>query len=798
LSHERLAAALSLAGRCIAAAIFLGMLRGGAFADELYGKIDPSLLQNGWTGDVEVIVMLRQQADLRGARFLSTKDEKGAFVLDALRSTAELSQSSVLAVLEARRAPHRAFWVANAVWVRGNRSLVEELAARGDVLHVHANPSVRFEGPVGPAVAAPSAPAAIESGVSQIHAPDVWALGFTGQGVVAGGADTGYQWDHPALKPHYRGWLGSSADHNYSWHDAIHSSSGICGANASAPCDDNGHGTHTMGTLVGDDGSGNQIGVAPGAKWVGCRNMDAGVGTPATYMECLQWFIAPTDLSDQNPEPSMAPDVINNSWGCTTGEGCTDPTILQTAVESVRAAGIEVVTSAGNGGPSCSTVAEPPAIYAAAFSVGATNSTDTLAGFSSRGPVTADGSNRLKPDASAPGVSVRSSYTGSTYAVLSGTSMAAPHAAGVAALFLSANPQLRGDPTAIETFIIQNCAPVTVSPEQTCGGTPSGSTPNNSSGWGRVDALATLCASAPQPAELAVDAAGNGVWEPGENVEVSPSLYNFCSPALALTGAFSNLSGPPGATYSITDPAGDYGSIAHGVLVSCVATNDCYSVSVDDPAARPAAHWDATVHEFLSNGRAFDWTLHIGKSFADVPTSSLFYPFVENIFHNDVTLGCGGGNYCPTTATLRKQMAVFVLKAKEGATYVPPPGIGIFVDVPSSDPFAPWIEELYRRGVVAGCGAGPAYCPGSAVLRQQMAVFLLKTLLGSAYTPPACTGVFADVPCTNPFAPWIEDLFQRGIAAGCGGDDFCPGNATTRGQMAPFLAKTYKLLTYGP
>jgi len=174
------------------------------------------------------------------------------------------------------------------------------------------------------------------------------------------------------------------------------------------------------------------------------------------------------------------------------------------------------------------------------------------------------------------------------------------------------------------------------------------------------------------------------------------------------------------------------------------------------------------------------------------------YPFVENVFHNGVTGGCGAGSYCPTVATLRKQMAVFVLKAKEGAAYVPPPATGLFVDVPASDPFAPWIEELYRRGVVAGCNVGPQYCPEQAVLRQQMAVFLLKTLLGSAYTPPPCAGIFDDVPCSNPFAPWIEDLVSRSIAAGCGGNNFCAGNATTRGQMAPFLVKTYGLLTYGP
>jgi S-layer family protein len=355
------------------------------------------------------------------------------------------------------------------------------------------------------------------------------------------------------------------------------------------------------------------------------------------------------------------------------------------------------------------------------------------------------------------------------------------------------------DIAATKALLINTANPaVTVSPPQTCGGTASDATPNNSSGWGRVDALAALCASAPQPAELAVDAAGNGVWEPGESVVVSPSLYNFCSATLALTGFFSNLGGPPGATYSITDAFGDYGAIAQGVLASCAATNDCYAVSVDDPASRPAAHWDATVHEELSNLRELDWTLHIGESFADVPTSNLFYPFVENVFHNGVTGGCGGTGYCPAQSTLRKQMAVFVLKAKEGASYVPPPATGIFTDVPASDPFAPWIEELYRRGVVAGCGAGPAYCPNGAVLRQQMSVFLLKTLLGADYVPPACAGVFGDVPCSNPFAPWVEDLFNRSIAAGCGGGNFCPATATTRGQMAPFLVKTYGLRTYRP
>jgi len=221
-------------------------------------------------------------------------------------------------------------------------------------------------------------------------------------------------------------------------------------------------------------------------------------------------------------------------------------------------------------------------------------------------------------------------------------------------------------------------------------------------------------------------------------------------------------------------------------------------VTVDDPAIRPAVHWDATLHETLSNGRPATWTLHLGRSFADTPPSNTFYPFIENIFHNAVTAGCGAGNFCPSSAVAREQMAVVVLKAKEGNTFLPPAATGIFTDVPASDPFAPWIEELYRRGVVAGCGAGPTYCPDAPVLRQQMPVFLLKTLIGSAYTPPACVGVFADTPCSNPFAPWVEDLLTRSISAGCGGGSYCPANAATRGQMATFLVKTFGLRLVRP
>ena len=251
-----------------------------------------------------------------------------------------------------------------------------------------------------------------------------------------------------------------------------------------------GHGTHTMGTMVGDDGVGNQIGMAPGAKWIGCRNMKSDYGTPATYAECYQWFIAPTAVDGKDPDPGMAPDVINNSWSCLTTEGCTDPNVLLTVVQSVRAAGIVTVHSAGNAGSSCSTVTNPAAIYAESFSVGATDIGGVIASFSSRGPVKVDGSHRMKPDVSAPGVAVRSStYSSDTsYGSKSGTSMAAPHVAGLVALVIDANEAFRGEVDAIENVIEHSALGKTTS--QGCGGDSATAVPNNVYGWGRIDALA--------------------------------------------------------------------------------------------------------------------------------------------------------------------------------------------------------------------------------------------------------------------------------------------------------------------
>ncbi|MGD1996189.1 MAG: S8 family serine peptidase [Anaerolineae bacterium] len=434
------------------------------------------------------LVILGEQADLRGAVHLGTREAKGRFVVGRLWDAATRTQAALRVSLDRRGVPYRSFYVINALAVTGGRELVAELVTRPEVARIAANPVVRAPLP-SPALTEAGA-SAVEWNVQRVNADDVWQLGYTGQGVVVGGQDTGYDWDHPALISAYRGWNGITITHDYNWHDAIHSGGGICGPDSSEPCDDHGHGTHTMGTIVGDDGAGNQIGVAPGARWIGCRNMDQGVGTPATYIECFEFFLAPYPQggTPSQGDPGRAPHVINNSWICPPSEGC-DWAALQAVVENVRAAGILVVASAGNAGSACGTVRSPPALYEDAFSVGATNSSDDIASFSSRGPVTIDGSGRRKPDASAPGVGIRSSLPGG-YGSMSGTSMAGPHAAGVAALVWSAAPYLIGDVAGTERLIGRTARPRFTA--QGCGGDGPDQVPNNVYGWGIVDSLAAV------------------------------------------------------------------------------------------------------------------------------------------------------------------------------------------------------------------------------------------------------------------------------------------------------------------
>jgi subtilisin family serine protease len=479
------------------------------------GSVDPRIFAGKAAGEpASFLVVLREQADLSGAEALTEKVEKGRFVFEALRAQAEVSQGPLLARLEAAGVPSRSFYLVNMIEVEGNRALAEELAARRDVSSVASNPQVRLEPEppieqqtdVSPSASrvTPAAAFTVEPNIAKVGAPDVWARGFTGQGIVVGMADTGVTWDHPALKDHYRGFNGAAVSHDYNWHDAIHNAriGNPCGSDAPTPCDDEGHGTFTTSLVVGDDGVGNQIGMAPGARFIGCRNMDEGDGTPARYTECFQFFLAPTDHNGQNPRPDLAAHVVNNSWGCPPSEGCTDPDVLRAAVENLRAAGIVAVFAAGNSGPACSTISDVPAFYDAAFSVGATTISDTIASFSSRGPITVDGSNRLKPDISAPGENVRHALPPSGYQSDSGTSFSAPHVTGAIALLWSAAPQLIGQVSATIDLLKRTAVPLTSTED--CGGFSGSIVPNPVFGFGRLDVALAVNAAAPPARPKAV------------------------------------------------------------------------------------------------------------------------------------------------------------------------------------------------------------------------------------------------------------------------------------------------------
>lgn len=531
----------------VAALVLCGALSNSDSNDLWRSKVHPALFERAGSGSLEFIVFLDEQADLSAAAAMSSKLEKGTYVFETLRGVADRTQPRVLEVLESEDADYRRFWIANAIWVRGGEELLERLARRSDVARLIENTKLTIEepipggdGPFGERSWSEDGLGVVEWNIRLVNAPYVWERGVTGEGVVIAGIDTGYDWEHPALKVQYRGWSGVSADHNYNWHDAIHSGNTYCPPDSPEPCDEGQHGTHTMGIMVGDDGINNQIGMAPGARWIGCRCWEPGAGTDISYVtECLQWIVAPTDLSGHNPMPSMAPHVVNNSWVCAPWEGCEDPNSLRTVIENVRAAGIVVLGGVGNDGPQCSTAFFPPAIYESYFSVGATTSTDEIADFSSRGPVTIDLSNRVKPDISAPGQNVRSTFPGGAYGSWSGTSFAGPHVAGLVALLISANPELAGDVDQIEEIITETALRLPTS--QTCGGISGESVPNNTFGYGRIDAAAAY--------ELAMERAKPAIVSFG----LDPSYPN---PFRNLTHITYRLSSPSDITLDVYDATG--------------------------------------------------------------------------------------------------------------------------------------------------------------------------------------------------------------------------------------------------
>ena len=470
------------------------------------GKVDGQVLENlRERGHSDCLLWFEGAPDLSLAKQLPLKGDRGTFVHQALLDVAETVQADVRKMLDLREIPYRAFYLVNAIALNADLNLIRDLAAMPSVSKVIPDPWVQVDLPEPEFQANLRSGDAVEWGIQLIGAVDVWDMGYRGEGVVIGGQDTGYDWKHPAIINSYRGLqMNGDSSHAYNWHDAISEISPLhmdpepdpalndCGLALDYPCDDNNHGTHTMGTMTGLDGE-NEIGVAPEAKWIGCRNMERGYGKPSTYIECFEFFLAPTNLNGTEPDPMLAPDIINNSWSCPEIEGCNSSNwlMMEEAVNNLKQAGILVVVSAGNSGRNgCSSINTPSAIFESSFTIGAVASNDTIAAFSSRGLVTVDSSNRMKPNVVAPGVGVRSAIRGDSYASFSGTSMAGPHTAGAAALLINAVPELRGRVELIEDLLESTAVPKTAM--DTCGGIPGSSVPNPVYGYGRIDVKAAV------------------------------------------------------------------------------------------------------------------------------------------------------------------------------------------------------------------------------------------------------------------------------------------------------------------
>lgn len=423
-------------GKFVLAVVLLGGFGVTYFA---YGR-------PGFYGE-RLFVILKDQADVSQAADISDVQERREFVYQTLVRKADESQEELREILERWRIPYTPYYLVNALEVQGGPLVRWWLQTRPEVDRVLDSPVLRpLPQAVPPVRGYESKPETPDWNLRLIGADRVWKLGIKGEGIVIGQSDSGVQGNHPELADSYRGKDGVQ---DYNWFDPWN--------RTTFPTDIGGHGTHTLGTVLG-----NSVGVAPDASWIGCVNLARNLGNPALYLDCWQFMLAPFPQKGdpfRDGKPSLGAQILNNSWGCPVVEGC-DAEVYLSAVQALRAAGVFVVVSAGNAGYSgCGSVKDPPAVYDEVYSVGAVDRDGQLAEFSSLGPVEVDGSNRIKPDIVAPGAGVLSAYPNSSYEIASGTSMAGPHVAGVVALMWAANPDLIGEVNLTEQILNETAQP---------------------------------------------------------------------------------------------------------------------------------------------------------------------------------------------------------------------------------------------------------------------------------------------------------------------------------------------------
>jgi len=440
------------------------------------GNIEAALSPQLESGRATFWVLFRDKADLSAAKGISSWNARGQYVYDRLGATASSSQAGVKALLGVRGVKYNAFRIVNAIRVlNGDAALAAELARRPEVSRLVAPQTLSIPKPRQGA--GRSVTAAIEWGVQNIRADDVWStFGVRGRGIVVANVDTGVQYNHPALSRQYRGRRPSGINHNYNWWDP----SNICAGDV--PCDNNDHGTHTMGTMVGDDGGANQIGVAPRAKWIAAKGCETSSCSDFALLSSAEWILAPTRLDGSNPKPNLRPHVVNNSWGGSGGDAW-----YMDSVDAWVASGIFPAFAIGNSGSGCDTSISP-GDYPQSYGMGAYDINNNIASFSSRGP--SDFGDIIKPNISAPGVNVRSSVPNNSYDFFDGTSMATPHVAGTVALIWSGAPSLSRDIDGTRDVLDSTAV-------DTAGGCGGDASNNNTFGEGRLDAFAAVDAAIP-------------------------------------------------------------------------------------------------------------------------------------------------------------------------------------------------------------------------------------------------------------------------------------------------------------
>jgi hypothetical protein len=442
----------------------------------LGGLLYINLGQPGFYGD-GMFVILKNQADTSESQNISSYIARREFVYETLTDHANQTQHDLLEIFDNLGINYTPYYLVNGFQFQGGPILRIWLESRPEVDRVLANPWLRpLPSPLPIASGFAQAPTGPSWNLKSINANRVWdELGITGVGIVIGQSDSGIDGEHQELSKSYR---GVKRGHDYNWFDPWN--------NTTKPTDIDGHGTHSLGIIVGQ-----QVGVAPGASWYGCVNLARNLGNISLYLDCMQFMLAPFPIGE-NPfvqgDPSLGAHISNNSWGCPPLEGCDSDALLP-AVRALRDAGIFVVASAGNDGPRCESLSVPIPIYKEAYAVGSIDQFGQLSSFSSIGPVSIDGSGRTKPDITAPGEEVLSAMPKNSYGYRSGTSFAGPHVAGVVALIWSANPMLIGDIDKTEEILAQTAQPYTGNMPACEGASLS---PSTAVGYGIVDAYAAV------------------------------------------------------------------------------------------------------------------------------------------------------------------------------------------------------------------------------------------------------------------------------------------------------------------